>query len=98
MQVLLAACGAAHLGHIARALQPRDALAGLWVSNRNRWGIAPDKFRRSRVFHLAMTPFYYTCSVGAIERIYHSMFPIWRFWLRRQPPPHFDAVHCIPGY
>jgi glycosyltransferase involved in cell wall biosynthesis len=98
MQVLLAACGAAHLPNIACALQPRNALAGLWVTVKNRYGIAPDKYRRAWIFHLAMKPFYYLPSAGTVERIHHALFPIWRAWFRRQKPPPFDVAHAILGY
>ena len=98
MQVLLAACGAAHLPNIARALQSRNALAGLWVTVKNRYGIAPDKYRRAWIFHLAMRPFYPLVSAGTSERIHHAFFPLWRFWFRRQESPPFDVVHAILGY
>jgi glycosyltransferase involved in cell wall biosynthesis len=98
MQVLLVACGSQHLPHIARALQERNALAGLWVSDKNQARIPPDRFRRAWLFHLAMKPFYHLTPVSTRERIYHALSPLWRFWVRRQKPPPFDVVHAIMGY
>jgi glycosyltransferase involved in cell wall biosynthesis len=98
MQVLIVTCGAAHLPQIARACQNRGALAGLWISYKNRNGIAPEKFRRSWLFHLATKPFYYLPSAGAREKMHHLMFPFWRWWMNWQTPPPFDAVHALLGY
>lgn len=98
MQVLLVACGAAHLPHIARALQARGALAALCVSSGNSTGISEDRFRRAWPFHLAAKPFYILKGRGYPERIYHALFPLWWLWLRRQRPPPFDVVHAIMGY
>src|SRR5439155_20238541 len=99
MKVLLVACGAAHLSQVARALQDRNALAGLWVSTRNSTGIEADKFRRAWIFHLVMKPIYHLASGSVIERFYHALFPLWRFWLRHQQPPEdCDAVQAGLGY
>lgn len=98
MQVLLVACGAAHLPHIARALQARDALAGLWTSTKTSNGIPPNKFRRAWIFHLAMKPFYAVAAPRFPERIYHALLPLWLGWVRRQNPPPMDVVHAIMGY
>ena len=98
MQVLLVARGAAHLPHIARALQTRDALAGLWTSTKIPDGIPPNKFRRAWMFHLAMKPFYTLASPRFPERIYHALLPLWLAWVRRQNPPPMDVVHAIMGY
>jgi glycosyltransferase involved in cell wall biosynthesis len=98
MQVLLVARGAAHLPHIARALQMRDALAGLWTSTKIPDGIPPNKFRRAWIFHLAMKPFYALASPRFPERIYHALLPLWLGWVRRQNSPPMDVVHAIMGY
>src|SRR6516164_9297902 len=98
MQFLLAVCGSAHMPQIARALQNRNALAGLWMSHKNSTGIHKDKFRRAWLFHLAVKPFYHLGSTGTAEQMNHIMFPLWRMWLTRQKPPRFDAAYAIPGY
>src|SRR5262249_4679639 len=77
MKILLVACGGVWLHDIARALQKRDALAGLWVSTKNRTGIPADKFRRAWIFHLAVKPAYHLASASAIEKVYHGFFPLW---------------------
>src|SRR5260370_38134337 len=98
MQFLLAVCGSAHMGPIARALQDRNALAGLWMSHKNRTGITRDRFRRAWIYHLAMKPFYHLASAGTAEKMCHLLFPLWRFWFRRQKAPPFDVAYAIPGY
>ena len=98
MQILLVTCGAAHLPHVARALQARDALAGLWITDKNRVGIAPDKYRRAWIFHLAMKPFYHLTSLGFREKMIHVLLPLWKFWVRRQKPGPCDAIYAQMGY
>jgi glycosyltransferase involved in cell wall biosynthesis len=98
MKVLLVACGAAHLPQIARALEKRDSLAGMWVSNKNSTKVSKEKYRRSWIFHLTMKPFYHLLPGRFIERLFHLCFPIWRFWVRRQKLPQSDVIHAIMGY
>src|SRR5258708_4685689 len=94
----MATCGMAHMPQIARALQDRNSLAGLWISAKNRTGIQRDKFRRAWIFHLAMKPFYHLAAAGTSEQISHLLFPIWRFWIQRQRPPPFDVAYAMPGF
>jgi glycosyltransferase involved in cell wall biosynthesis len=98
MEVLLVTCGGGWFPQSAKALEKRKALAGLWISDKNRVGISRDRFRRAWPFHLAMKPFYYSPSAGFREKMFHALFPVWRFWLQRQQPPPFDAVHAMIGY
>src|SRR6266581_6403690 len=98
MQILLATCGDAHMPQIARALQDRGSLAGLWMTAKNRTGIASEKFRRAWIFHLAMKPFYHLTSAGIIEKLSHKFFPLWQFWIRRQKPPVFDVAYAMTGF
>ncbi len=98
MRVLLGTCGDAHMLQIARALQDRDALAGLWVTAKNRTGIDPQKFRRAWIYHLAMKPFYHLTPAGFVEKAGHAFFPLWRFWIRHQKPPVFDIAYGMTGW
>lgn len=97
MQVILGACGSAHLRPIARALQDRKALAGLWICDKNDSGVMPEKFRRCWAYHLMMKPFYHLTPAGPREKMALAMFPIWGFWIRRQKPPPFDVAYAILG-
>src|SRR5213593_3587408 len=98
MQAILAACGAAHLRPIARALQDRQALAGLWICDKNTTEVAPEKFRRCWPYHLAMKPFYHLTPLGPREKMANIFFPIWSWWMRRQLPPPFDVAYAIMGH
>src|ERR1043166_4693398 len=90
MQVILAACGSAHLRPIARALQDRNALAGLWNADKSSTGIEPEKYRRCWRYHLT--------SVGMREKMAMALFPLWGSWIRRQVPPAFDVAYAIMGH
>ena len=84
--------------HPAKAFQTREALAGLWISEKNRTGVFREKFRRCWPFHLAMKPFYHLTPQIWTERAFYIFFPIWRAWLRRQPWPDCNVVQAILGY
>jgi glycosyltransferase involved in cell wall biosynthesis len=98
MQVLLTTCGGWHLPNTAKAFCERDALAGLWISSKNRPGVPADKYRRCWPFHLAMKPFYHCAPQIWEERAFYAFFPLWRAWLKKQKWPEMNVVQAIMGY
>ncbi len=97
-RVLLSCPGAWHLPHAAQAFAAKDALAGLWISNRRSPAIPEDKYRRAWPFHAAMTPFYRLTSEITIERAFYALFPIWKAWFNSQSPPDCNVMHSIVGF
>lgn len=98
MQVLLTSCGGWHLPNTAKAFAGRSALAGLWMSNKNSSGIAPDKYRRCWLFHLAFKPFLHLTPQIWEERAFYALFPLWKHWLQAQAFPPCDVIHATMGY
>jgi glycosyltransferase involved in cell wall biosynthesis len=98
MQVLLTTCGAWYLCQTARSFLNRQALAGLWISQKNQTQIPADKFRRCWPFHLLMKPFYHLTAPLRQERAFYALFPVWRMWFNRQPWPDCQVVHAIMGF
>ena len=96
--VLLATAGAWHLRSTAKAFEQRQALAGLWISDRNSTGIAPEKFRRCWPYHLAMKPFYRWASQIQTERAAYFNFPCWRAWLNSQSWPEVNVAQATMGF
>jgi glycosyltransferase involved in cell wall biosynthesis len=84
--------------HTAKGFQNRNALAGLWLCNKNNTGVQADKFRRCWPFHLAMKPFYHCAPQIWTERAFYAFFPIWRWWLKRQAWPACRVVQAPMGY
>jgi glycosyltransferase involved in cell wall biosynthesis len=97
-KVLLATCGGWWLPHPAKAFENRGALAGLWISDRNRTSLSADFFRRCWPFHLAMKPFYHFAPQILTERLFYAFFPIWRAWIKSQSIPTCNVVQAIIGY
>jgi glycosyltransferase involved in cell wall biosynthesis len=97
-KVLLAASGSWWLQHPAKALENRDALAGLWISNRNSTGVAPEHYRRCWPFHLLIKPFYHYAPQIWTEHVFYSLFPVWKTWLNTQRWPETNVVQAIIGY
>ena len=97
LKILLTALGGMHTPPVARALQDRGSLAGLWISGKNSTGIAADKYRRCWPYHLAMKPFYHQPSQKLREWMMTALLPIWAAWVRRQKPPPFDVVYGCGG-
>jgi glycosyltransferase involved in cell wall biosynthesis len=97
MRFVLTACGSAHLRAISRAMQDRGDLAGLWITDKNTTGIAPEKYRRCWPYHLAMKPFYHLAPIGFREKMGMALLPIWGSWVRRQKA-EFDVAYAIMGH
>jgi len=98
MKVLLTTCGAWYLPNTAKAFAVRDALAGLWVSEKNRAEIPSHLYRRCWPFHLALKPFYHLAPQILEEKAFYAFFPLWRWWLQAQKVPQADVVHAVAGY
>jgi glycosyltransferase involved in cell wall biosynthesis len=97
-KVLLTTCGSWYLPNTARAFHERSGLAALWMSDRNRTGLPADRFRRCWAFHVAMKPFYHLVSPIRVERAFYALFPVWRWWLKRQAWPDCNVVQAIMGF
>jgi glycosyltransferase involved in cell wall biosynthesis len=97
-RALLACCGAWALRPTAKALSQRNALAGLWISDKNSTGIPKEEYRRCWPFHLAIKPFYHFGPQTLQEKLFYAFLPIWKAWLAVQHPPQYNVVHAIMGY
>ena len=97
LKILMTALGAMHTRQIARPLQDRGALAGLWISDKNSTGIHPELYRRCWPYHLAMKPFYHAATLGFREQMALRLLPVWAEWLRRQKLPAFDVAYGCGG-
>ena len=96
--VLLASPGGAHLPNTARAFAERDALAGLWISNKNSTRLSAEKYRRCWPFHLALKPFLHGAPQIWAEKAFYAFFPIWKTWFLSQDFPECDVVQAIAGF
>ena len=59
MQVLLTTTRAWYLNNTAKALHQRNALAGLWMADKNASGLPAEKYRRCWPYHACLKPFYH---------------------------------------
>ena len=98
LKVLLATCGSWWLPHPALAFEKRGALAGLWISEKNRTGISANLYRRCWPFHVAMKPFYHLAPQIWQERMFYALFPLWRTWVNSRPLPSCNVIQAIIGY
>lgn len=96
--VLLGTPGAWHLRQTAKVFAEREALVGLWISDKNSTGIAPEKYRRAWPYHLAMTPFYRLAPQIWTERAFYFNFPFWRAWVKSQRWPDATVVQATMGF
>lgn len=97
MQVLLATAGGWYLPQTAQAIAKRNALAGLWISDKNKTDLSSDQYRRCWPFHLAMKPFYHAAPQIWRERAFYALFPLWKSWLKAQAWPKIEVVQAIMG-
>jgi glycosyltransferase involved in cell wall biosynthesis len=97
-RVWLGCAGGWHLPNTAKAFCERNALAGLWISNKNQTSIPPDLYRRCWPFHLAMKPFYHLAPQVWAEHAFYTFTPIWKRWFLAQSFPECNVVHSLMGY
>ena len=97
-QSLLISCGGWWLPNTARALETRDALAGIWISGKNLPAVSPQRFRRCWPYHVALKPFLHLTPQIWTERAFYALFPIWRAWLLRQNWPQHEIIHAMMGF
>ncbi len=97
-QVGLATAGAWHLRNTAKGFEARNALAGLWVTDKNSTSLAPGKFHRCWPYHVMMKPFYHLAPQIWTEKAFYAFSPIWRAWFNRQPWPTANVVQAIMGF
>jgi starch synthase len=97
-KVLMATIGSWWLQHTARAFEQRQALAELWISDKNSIGLETRHYRRCWQYHLAMTPFYRLGTQIWIERAYYANVPFWCNWIRRQEWPAANVVQAVMGF
>ena len=97
-KVLLATPGAWYLRQTAKALEQRNALAGMWISDKNSAVISAEHYRRCWPFHLAMKPFFHLAPQIWEERAFYAFFPIWKAWFNSQAKPDCNVVHSIMGF
>ena len=87
-----------YMNHTARGMASRGALDGLWVSNRNRFGIDPGRFRRVWPYHWAQKLFYHSGLIDLEERMRWRNLPAYDWWLSAQKlPGSTNVVHAPMG-
>lgn len=101
MQVLLTTTRAWYLPQTARAFHQRQALAGLWMADKNATQLPADRFVRCWPYHLAMKLFYHCTPQIWSERATYFFQWIYERWVRarlRSPDcPKFQVVQAITG-
>ena len=97
-KVLLSTCGSWYLPNTGKALEARGALAGLWISEKNRTGVSEHLYRRCWPFHLATKPFYYLTTQIRQEQMFYTLLPLWRAWVRSLHFPSCNVVQYIMGF
>ena len=98
LKVLLATPGSWHLPQTAAALLNRDALAGIWTTDRIKNAALISYWRRCLPFQMAMMPFYFVAPQIVVEKVFYASFPLWKSWVRRAPLPESHVVHGIMGF
>ena len=97
-KALLATPGGWHLPQTARVFEKRQALAGLWISNKNSTQVSADKYRRCWPLHLALKPLMHFAPQILEEKAFYALFPIWKTWFQAQRFPECNVVQAIMGF
>jgi len=89
--------GSAHLRQTARCFCEREALAGLYVSDKNATGLPRVLYHRCWPFHLLMKPFYWTLNrpVFRWHAAFWALLPVWHAWAAGRRLPSCNVVQAI---
>lgn len=102
MKVLLTSTRAWYLNNTAKALHERNALAGLWMADKNASRLPAEKYRRCWPYHACLKPFYHGTPQIWSERATYFFLHAYSLWLRAQfrsrHCPPFDVVHAMMGF
>jgi glycosyltransferase involved in cell wall biosynthesis len=98
-KTLFISAGSWHLPHTAVAFEKRDALAGLWMSDRNKGRVPEDKFNWCwPVFGLTRLLRSTPLRGFWAERFFWNTLPVWKAWLRLQSFPDCNVIQARAGY
>ena len=99
IQTLFVTAGSWHLPQTARAFEQRGALAGLWMSDRNKGRVSAEKFKWCwSVFGLTKPLWFTPLPPYWSERFFWNSLPVWKAWLKCQRLPKCNVIHARMGY
>jgi glycosyltransferase involved in cell wall biosynthesis len=99
VRTLFVTAGSWHLPQTAMAFQQRGALAGLWMSDRNKGRVAKDKFKWCWPVFTLTKPLWFTpLPAYWAERLFWKSLPIWKAWFKCQRFPECNVIHARMGY
>lgn len=98
LRVWLGTAGGWYLPRTAKAFSERNALASLWISDKNSGGVPKAQYNRCWPYHLALKPFYHLAPQIWTEHAFYASFPIWKHWFLRQTFPDCNVVQAIMGF
>jgi glycosyltransferase involved in cell wall biosynthesis len=99
VKTLFITAGSWYLPHTAMAFEKRSALAGLWMSDRNKGRVPEDKFNWCWPVFGLTKPLWFTPLRGYwAERLFWDSLPVWKAWLKLQRFPECNVIHGRMGY
>jgi glycosyltransferase involved in cell wall biosynthesis len=99
VKTLFVTAGSWHLPQTAMAFEQRGALAGLWMSDRNKGRVPADKFNWCWPMFALTKPLWFTpLPAYWAERLFWDSLPVWKVWLKLQRLPECNVIHARAGY
>ncbi len=99
VKTLFVTAGSWHLPYTAAAFERQDALAGLWMSDRNKGRVPENKFNWCwPVFGLTKLLRFTPVRGYWAERFFWDTLPVWQAWLKLQRFPECNVIHGRAGY
>ena len=99
VKALFITAGSWTLPEAARAFEQQGALAGLWMSDRNKGRVPKNKFNWCWPVFTLTKPLWFTPLPGYwAERMFWNSLPVWQAWLGCQRFPECNVIHARLGY
>ncbi len=99
VNTLFITAGSWTLPETAMAFEHQGALAGLWMSDRNKGRVPKAKFNWCWPVFALTKPLWFTPLPGYwAERMFWNSLPVWKAWFGCQRFPECNVIHARLGY
>jgi glycosyltransferase involved in cell wall biosynthesis len=97
LNILFASAGGGWIHRASAEVMKLGHQSHLYSPAKNSTALPEASFHRAWPFNLACQPYYRIAKGRFAEAGYHTMFPVWKWWFKRQPHPRCDVVHAVMG-
>lgn len=97
LNIFYGSCGGGWIHRAAAEMLKLGQQPSLYSPGKNSTHLPAANYHRCWSYHLACQPLFRFAQGRYGEKASFLLFPLWKFWLQRQPHPRYDVVHAVMG-